>query len=128
MHTADIALKVFSSDLAGLFEGAAMGMTALMGANCGADVAPTTVSLALESHSVETLLVDWLSEILFLSDTRQGALCDLAVSGFSESTIMATLTFTSPCQFDRTIKAVTYHDLAIRQGEAGYETQIVFDI
>jgi hypothetical protein len=62
-HTADWALKVWSVDLPGLFREAALGMYALMDVQFGAPTQPRR--LELSAHDPESLLVGFLSELLY---------------------------------------------------------------
>lgn len=125
-HTADWALKVWAPDLSGLLEQAAYGMYALLQIQLqpgGRYECP----LDLEAEDAESLLVSFLSELLYL--TEQECLgfdaFDLAIEGFHLSGRM----IGAPVESQRKeIKAVTYHNLAIQTSQQGLETTIVFDV
>jgi SHS2 domain-containing protein len=126
-HTADLALEVRGASLEELFANAALGMFAQM-----VDLASVPrqvqqiIDVAAGDH--ESLLVAWLSELLFLRETRREAYCSFEVS-FPAAGALHGLALGAPWQaFDRPVKAVTYHGLAITRGRAGYRATIVFDV
>jgi SHS2 domain-containing protein len=126
-HTADLALEVQGASLEELFANAALGMFAQM-----VDLASIprlvqqTVDVAADDH--ESLLVAWLSELLFLRETKCEAYCSFEVS-FPAPGALHGIALGAPWRaFDRPVKAVTYHGLTIAQGTAGYRAAIVFDV
>ena len=62
-HTADLALHLWAADLPDLFATAARGMFSLFVVTDDALV--ETKSLTLAALDVETLLIDWLNELLY---------------------------------------------------------------
>lgn len=125
-HTADLALRVQGRDLADLFVTAAEGMFSLMAAL--EQVEPVhEVSLHLSAPDVETLLVDWLSELLYLSELRGLVFVRFELDTLSETEIAARAQGGPAGEYRAAIKAVTYHNLAVRLTSEGYETEIVFD-
>lgn len=127
-HTADLALRVRSTNLAGLFEGAARGMFALMTLTCQTNTTLLTRSVVLVSYDRDTLLVDWLTELLFIIQDRKLAPLDMEILKMSNEAIEARVIGGRPCYYEREIKAITYHELKIQQTEAGFETTIIFDV
>ena len=126
-HTADWALEIRGKDHAQLFENAAMGMASLLG---GRSVGRWTSRkrLRLIAPDWETLLVDWLSELLFWLEGEGLILHDVRIEKVNEMEIRAEAMGTKGTDLRRHIKAVTYNDLAIRAFEGGLETTIVFDV
>jgi SHS2 domain-containing protein len=125
-HTADWALKVWAPDLPGLFEQAAHGMYALLQIRLqpGGDY---ECPVDLDADDVEGLLVNFLSELLYLTE-QEGLgfdLFDLVIDGFHLSGRMNGAPVESQA---KEIKAVTYHNLVIQKKEQGLETTIVFDV
>jgi SHS2 domain-containing protein len=126
-HTADVALHIWGRDLTDLFVAAASGMFSLV-AEAAREGAPVRFELQLRAPDVESLLIDWLNELLYLCETEE-----LVGTEF----VLGTLTPTEPRGEvvglpigDRRahIKAATYHMLAVVAFETGYETEIVFDV
>ncbi len=127
-HTADLALHVCAPNLELLFVYAAQGMFSLMHCEPAGEPQPISHPISIESFDAETLLVDWLSELLYLRADAQDIHQDFTITLLEPTRLVARvqgLTHHPPRQ---DIKAVTFHDLAIRQTPVGYETIIVFDV
>jgi SHS2 domain-containing protein len=126
-HTADVALEVWGKDLEDLFVHAARGLFSLMVAVEPEATSATHRQIDLSAPDTETLLVDWLNELLLLYDEHGEAYVSYDLSlrdGELSARVGATQAFTPI----RTVKAATFHDLAIRQDAQGYRTAIVFDV
>ena len=125
-HTADWALKVWAPDLPGLFEQAANGMFALLQIKLqpgGWYECP----LDLSAEDPEGLLVNFLSELLYLTE-QEGLGFDAYDLAIEDNHLSGCATG-SPVESQRKeIKAVTYHNLSIQKTEHGFETTIVFDV
>jgi SHS2 domain-containing protein len=125
-HTADYAIHVRGIDLPGLFVAAARGMNALTG---GAVVhPPVSREIHVEASELETLLVTWLEELAFLMETAGEMYEEFQVISLSPTSLRVRAQGGAVSGLDKLIKAITFHDLAIRQTAAGYETTVVFDV
>jgi len=83
----------------------------------------------VRSLSTETLLVDFLSECLYLSDVNNEAYFDAQFKEFSDTELDALVFGTKITGFEEVeIKAVTYHDLELEQVDGVWVATIVFDI
>jgi len=125
-HTADWELEVWAPDLRGLFVQSAQGMMALSGARL--EQAPQVRRIfELEAPDPESLLVAFLGELLFLAETE-----GLGFDGFEitllENRLRAGVSGAPLAWRDKEIKAVTYHNLTIRETSRGLEARIVFDV
>ena len=128
-HTADVGLRAVASDLAELFETAAEGMAAIAGVHRPGRGEP--VAIALESSDLEGLLVDWLNEVLYQHDSRGAALRTARVWEVDDTSVRATIELAPLDERDDEgiqIKAVTYHQLAVRKTEDGWEAMVFFDV
>jgi SHS2 domain-containing protein len=126
-HTADIAIHVWGGDLAELFANAAYGMACQL---ADPDDVRLTVerSVELEAYDVETLLVDWLGELLYLSERDERVFTAFDVLEIAPTRLRAVARGGAVCAYRGHIKAVTFNELEIRRTETGYETTIVFDV
>ena len=126
-HTADWAYRVRGKDLAELFIQAALGLYALV----GMELAPgerITRSLQLEGIDHESLLVAWLNELLYFHESEGLGFERLEIQHLDETNIQAKVTGAPTQQWLKDIKAVTYHNLAIRETESGLEVTLVLDV
>jgi riboflavin kinase/FMN adenylyltransferase len=141
-HTADRALHVWGRTLPDLFVGAAKGMYALM-ADLGGLVATAWQQVQLESWDPESLLVDWLNELLFLTETEGSAIVDYRIEFLGDSAespipaqsqnpdtvvLIAQVGSVEAPVTKAQIKAATFHDLALVKDETGWSAVITFDV
>jgi len=83
----------------------------------------------IESMDYNTMLIDFLSEILSRSDAQNAVFFDVKFKEFSELKIAGRIYGVKVDDFSKNIKAVTYHEVDVKEGESGeWQTQLVFDI
>ena len=125
-HTADWELEVWGSDLPALFRQAALGMYALLGVEL-ADGPRERRDLELEASDPESLLVEFLGDLLFLVESEGLGFdhIELQIDGLR---LQATLEFAAVAAQRKEIKAVTFHRLVVRETADGFSTRVVFDV
>ncbi len=126
-HTADWALQVWAPTLEALFVDAAVGMYTLAGVRPGA-VAPERRRIAVSAEDTESLLVAWLQELLYFTESDGLAFSSFQMEALTPTTLRAEARGVSGERLDKAIKAVTYHNLKIEQTQRGYEVTLVFDV
>lgn len=125
-HTADWQLEAWAPELAGLLEQAARGMYCLSGIRLKSE--PFIVrSLEINAGDAESLLVRFLSELLYLQE-QEGLGFDGFELKLSDYNLAARLSGAPLASVGKEIKAVTYHNLAIRKNPQGLNVSIVFDV
>jgi SHS2 domain-containing protein len=130
-HTADIGFRVRGSTQAELFESAAEALVSI--AIEVDDVSPRQpYPLAAAGEDLESLLVNWLSEVLFWLDARQVAMRRFEVRELAPTRLTAHA-FGEPRNPERhharlVVKGVTYHQLRIWQDENGWWAEVFLDI
>ena len=125
-HTADWELEVWGPDLPALFEQAALGMYAQAGVRLQ-PVPRIGHRLELEASDLESLLVRFLEELLYLQSMEALAF-DTFELQFTEYGLQGELLGAPIASLDKDIKAVTYHKLKVREGPNGLAVKIVFDV
>jgi SHS2 domain-containing protein len=125
-HTADWELDVWAPDLPALLEQAARGMYWLMGARLE-DGVRAQRSVQFSGVDDETRLVGFLQELLYLTGSEGLAFDRFEVTLEAEGG-RAVLGGAPLVQLAKEIKAVTYHNLAVRKTSAGLEATLVFDV
>jgi SHS2 domain-containing protein len=132
-HTADVGAVVRGATLPRLFENAALALFDLLGER--RRVRPRRrLRVAVAGSSLEDLLVRWLSELLFLRESKGWLFSACAVERVDRARFTArALVRGEP--FDparhralREVKAITYHGLRVVRGRAAWRTRIVFDV
>jgi SHS2 domain-containing protein len=127
-HTADWALCVRGEDWPVLLRNAAEGMTWLMTGGQGTIPSSVRREIALTAPDRETLLVDWLSELAYLAEMELLVFSRIDVHDASASALSATVHGGRVEQLAKHIKAVTYHELKVREGPEGLWVTVVFDV
>jgi len=128
-HKADLKIKVFGKTKEELFENAMKGMFRAAKYQKDAKSKKLKVKIKIQSVDLVSLLVDFLSEILYLVETKKLVFESVKFKKFSENEIEAELIGRSLKRMGVHIKGVTYHDLEItREKEGFWRAKILFDI
>ncbi len=89
-------------------------------------------TVKLEAVDIEHLLVKWLTEILYVYDGQQFAAKSFVIDRLTSTTITATICGERfSLRKHRTkldVKAVTYHQLSIRESKEGSVVRMFLDI
>lgn len=131
-HTSEAGIIAHGPTLAQAFANVAEGMYALMLELEGIQERETRV-VSLEGESQEALLIDWLLELLFLTETESLVFRRFQVDELAEGRLHGQAWGE---RFDEErhrsnnvmVKAVTYHMMEIEQEDGGYRVQVLFDI
>ena len=129
-HTADAGIRVEAPTLEDLFETAALAFTELVTTVDAIDCREER-RFQLQEGDIETLLVSWLQELLYLLDTEDLVFGRLQVKLHNYSLEAAAWgdVFDPNIHAMKTeIKAVTYHQLEVSKSDQGWQAQVIFDI
>lgn len=131
-HTADIFIKANGKTLSEAFENAAIGMFDI--------IYPTSkvgsigeYQLEHKSADLEQLLVEWLSELLYIYETQNVLFSSFKVQLDETQLSLKCQAFGEKVDPSKhiisdEIKAVTYHMLEIGQESDHYFVKVLFDI
>jgi SHS2 domain-containing protein len=130
-HTADIGFEAFGATRQEVFANAARALMHLM-VDLESIAPQETLSLRAEASDMPNLLVNWLSEILYRFDAEGWLLRDFEFEDLTDHSLAARARGE---KFDRRrhevkllVKAVTYHQLAVRETAPGWRAQVYVDI
>jgi SHS2 domain-containing protein len=126
-HTADWELEAWAPDFPSLLEQSARGMYKLSGMQLR-DGSRQTRTIKLQGDDSESLLVRFLTELLWLEQDEGLAFDSFSISVDEQYTLQAELGGCAISNLDKEIKAVTYHNLAVQTTEQGLRVIIVFDV
>lgn len=124
-HTADAALHVWGRTLPEMFRQAALGIYTLAGVQVE-DALPVQRSIHLQADDLETLLVNFLSELLFYLD--EGFLFQVVELQINQNQLDGKLSGKHISRLQKEIKAVTFHQMHIVRSDNCFQTDIVLDI
>ena len=130
-HTGDICMQVSSPTLDELFATCAEGMIQTIAPEAKV-VYEVQHEIHLTGADLEQLLVDWLSEINYRITVDGEIYNRFEIKRLTETELSA-LIFgerIDPARhpFELEIKAVTYHDIYIKQSPGGWQARVIFDI
>ena len=130
-HTADVAIKAYGKTLSEAFENAAKGMFDIITNNSNIENIGQ-YNIELEADNLEQLLVDWLSELLFLNSANNLVFGFFKVDLDEKKGRLSAKVFgekfdISKHKIGTEIKAVTYHILEVKNSKP-YHVQVLFDI
>ncbi len=127
-HTADAGIRSYGATLEELFENTAAGMFSLI-VDLETLKPRGEVEVRVKAEDLETLMVNWLQELLFLHETQRLVFCefDVAIERF-DLTGRARGEAIDKRRHDLklAVKAVTYHRLKV-DPEKGV-AEVIFDI
>jgi len=138
-HTADIKIKVYGKTLEDFFANAVIGMFQAIGPKIPGckkqnervicQNLPNHHAIELDAPDLDALLVDFLSEVLYLSDVYDEAYLGAEVHEVSNTHIKAVVNGIKVQGFEVVeIKAVTYHEMSVKKIDGIWQSNIVFDI
>ena len=130
-HTADIGVRCKAPTLERLFECAARAMFEIIVPPDSVEPA-RAVPVAVKAPSLEELFVSWLTELLYIWESRRMLLSSFAIRKISSDALEAEVSGET-YDADRhdlqsEIKAATYHDLRIERKGDSWEVQVIFDV
>lgn len=131
-HTADVGIKAFGESLSECFANAAKGMFDII-TDKSAVGSAGQYDITLTAPDIEQLLVDWLSELLFIHSAENLVFGSFSVTVNEKAHSLHAEVFGEPYNnqkhgYGAEVKAVTYHMLKIEKSPVGYVAQVIFDI
>ncbi len=130
-HTADIGLRVKAASFEELCVEAARGFSSLIVANLATVKLVEERQIHLIGDAPDYLFFDWLNELVFLLDGEHLVFAEFEVTRTEQG-------LTALCrgesldaarhQLEHEVKAITYHDLVVKQTEQGWEAEVILDI
>lgn len=130
-HAADVGIIAYGAEIKQVFVNAALALFSLITEleDVGEEL---KYDVEVASEDRESLLVEWLNELVYLFDAEHVLLQRFDIQGLSNTRLKAA------CygeKFDPSrhriktgVKAATYHMLRIDKDNKGYKAQVIFDI
>lgn len=130
-HTADMGIEAQGDSLASLFRQTALGLRQIVTA-CTDIQSRQEILVELQAQDREELLVNWLTELLFLLEARQLLPAEFVIDSISDSQLRARvrgeyLDSERHC-LEREVKAVTYHQIRVEQVADCWRAQVFVDL
>ncbi len=130
-HTADVGVKAFGKTLSEAFENMAEAMFDIITDNSEVE-SIGGYDMELEASDLEQLLVDFLSELLYLNDAKNLVFGFFKIDINEKENKLKAKVYGEKFDFQKhkigsEIKAVTYHMLEIKKNKK-CSAQVLFDI
>ncbi|MCK9278370.1 MAG: archease [Methanoculleus sp.] len=128
-HTADVLMRVRGATITEIFSDAGRAMFHIMYGPC--EDRGIVRQISLEAEDLESLLIDYLSELLFITDVENIVFCtfEVDIQGTRLSAAIRGEPF-DPARHSAgaLIKGISYFGLEIVKEEEAYVVDIIFDI
>jgi SHS2 domain-containing protein len=130
-HTADIGFEAFGASREEVFANAAKALFHII-VDLESVERREALDLRVEGADSPSLLVNWLSELLYLQDAEGWLFADFAINSLSDTSLAAVARGekSDPArhQLKLLVKAITYHQLRLEQTSQGWRAQVYVDI
>jgi SHS2 domain-containing protein len=130
-HTADIGFEAFGATREELFANAAQALIDMI-VDLDTIKPGEEVTIQVRGTDPESVLVNWLSEILYLHDAEGWLFRDFEIQNLKHDMLSA---LARGEKFQRSrhqakllVKAITYHQLALEETPEGWRAQVYVDI
>ena len=127
-HRADLKIRIFGQDLTKLFINAGLAIAEQQNPTAKNQPSEKWESIEINSPDLNSLLVDWLNEILSCSDLNKKVYNNFQIKELSENYLRAQIAGQKVDQKQIDIKAATYHELKIKKIDNHWQVIVIFDI
>ncbi len=127
-HTSEVKVHLEAPTLETLFSEAGLALAEVMGAPLGAPPHGERRRVELEARDVDALLVDWLNELLFLTETARQPFTAFRFDSLTEHALTAEVSGPRVLQERTPVKAATHHGLDVIARDDGFEASVVLDV
>lgn len=130
-HTADIGFEAFGATREEVFANAARALFHII-VELDSVEPRETVDLRVQGADPPSLLVNWLSELLYLQDTEGWLFREFTIDSLAEKSLVAAARGerrdAARHQLKLLVKAITYHQLKLEPTAEGWHAQVYVDI
>ncbi len=132
-HTADLGLRIYATDLADLFRTAAEALFDVIVIHRDQVEPLESEQFHLAADSTDALLLDWLNELIFRSETGHLVFGRFDVSVDPDGRSLTARVHGEPIDpqrhgLDHEVKAATHHGVQLVHGQDGWMAEVILDI
>ncbi|MGH3452589.1 MAG: archease [Haloechinothrix sp.] len=128
-HTADVGIRATGDTLEQVFEQATLGLVDIAG--IAVDDSGEPILIDLEAGDAGALLVDWLSEVLWLHDSRDSLVASVEIESVSDGRVRGQVALSPRGERNpegTQVKAITYHRLRVEETPGGWLAEVYVDV
>ena len=127
-HTGEMVLLVRAPGLDQLFAEAARALGELEREGVPETGQTVSCRVTLNAGDLPTLLIDWLNELIYLSETEAAVPVRATVHLAEPARLNAEVELTRLERRPALVKAATHHRLRLEQGPAGWVAEVTLDV
>lgn len=128
-HTGEVRLRVEASTLPELFEEAARALVELSAGGSLSAPLQDERRVEVRASDRDALLIDWLNELVFLSETTRCVFPSVHVEALDDRELRAVVRGAEPSVIRTAVKAATMHGVHIEQGgDDRWTARVVLDV
>ena len=127
-HLSDLKIKIFGKNKKELFENAVFAMKECLRPEIEIPEKNTKIKIKIKSADLFSLLVDFLSEVLYQAQVNKEVYHKVKFDKFSDTELEAELLGEKVKRFGLEVKGVTYHNLNIEKKDSYWQAVVLFDI
>jgi SHS2 domain-containing protein len=127
-HTAEVRLRVHAETAEALFSEVVRALAELAVDDPDAPVDGERVPLRVEARDMPALLVGFVDEVVFLSETKKKVFSRATVERVTETEVVATLEGFSPPAIRTAVKAATFYEVECGRAPDGWRASVVLDV
>jgi len=129
-HAGELALRLEAPTLPELFEEAGRALAATMRGRGIRGAPRVALKVAVEAPDRETLLVEWLNELVFRAEVEHVLFSDFDVEQLSDRRLVATVggRRLGPGRLRNPVKAATLHGLSLAEEGGRVAATLVLDV
>lgn len=129
-HTADVGVRAWDDTLDGCLRQATLGVLDILDA-WRPGRPGETVDIEVGARDLGGVLVDWLSEVLYIHDSRDAVVTEVVVNSITDRAAHGTITLADrgdDVLEGTAVKAVTYHGLKVVETADGWLAEVIVDV
>lgn len=130
-HTADMGVEAWAGSPEELFRQMALGLRQII-TGCPEIRPAAELVVSVRGGDREELLVNWLGELVYLLEARNFIAAEVVIETWGETGLSARVRGEEfdPVRhyLEREIKAVTYHQVEVRNGPQGWTARVYVDL
>jgi SHS2 domain-containing protein len=127
-HTGELQMLLEAPTLRDLFAEAGRALAEVMGADPASPASGPAERVQLRSSDRDALLVDWINELIYLSEKRRKLFTEIAIERLTDRELEAVIRGQDAEALATQVKAATFHGLRISQDAGGVSARLVLDV
>lgn len=128
-HTADVGIAAWDETLESVFVQTTLGVLDIMGAYHPAE--GEHIPLEVSGRDLGSVLVEWLSEVLYIQDTRDSVVTAVEIAEVNDSSARGAIEVAPRAEEmleGTAVKAITFHGLHIGRTDNGWSARVYVDV